>query len=78
MTAAKTINLRTVKCCATCIQHGGWLDNMLCNYYAIETRPYWLCDEYDENKTTVSETVKVVFLNEPDEDNQGEKNGQRN
>ncbi len=52
------IGLKQVKCCATCKNSGGWMDNMLCHFYEIETRPYWICDNYSENE----HMVKVKFI----------------
>lgn len=39
-------NLRTVRCCANCNHHGGWLDNMWCSKHDVETRPSLICDDH--------------------------------
>lgn len=34
------------------------MDNMPCHLHEIETRPYWICDNYSENEYM----VKVEFI----------------
>lgn len=38
--------LGEVRCCGTCIQQRGWLDNMWCGLHTIAIRPYLICIDY--------------------------------
>lgn len=57
------VELRTVRCCATCKHYQGWLDNMVCGRNDSEIRPYFICD-YHEQNSMIIETRKRVCKND--------------
>lgn len=45
------IELTPVKCCATCKQSAGWMDNMHCTRHRIGVKPYLICNDFDIEKS---------------------------
>lgn len=59
---SKTRNVRIVDCCVTCKFGGGWFSDMQCRHHEAETKPYWLCENFQTvERKELSNEIEIVY-----------------